>query len=208
MKLPLPLLLAALTAMTAALTGSADDSAARGLKINTDLREFKLPAIDGDMVQPLSPASDATRGIVCIFALCDCPIANAYSPEISRIASEYKKRNFDFYFVHTDPATTIEKARKHARDYALDLKVVLDPEHRLVRFLKAETVPEAFVLTPDLKTAYRGRIDDRNTAYGKRRAEPTRRDLREALDAIIAGKPVPNPKTPVIGCYIPPLPEK
>jgi hypothetical protein len=50
---------------------------------------------------------------------------------------------------------------------------------------------------------YRGRIDDRVADFGKRRVEPTRRDLRLALDAILAGKPVPARRTKAVGCYIP-----
>ena len=50
---------------------------------------------------------------------------------------------------------------------------------------------------------YRGRIDDRVADFGKRRVEPTRRDLRLALDDILAGKPVQTRLTKAVGCYIP-----
>jgi len=50
---------------------------------------------------------------------------------------------------------------------------------------------------------YHGRIDDRIVALGKRRVEPTTRDLREALDAMLEGKPVPTPVTKAVGCYLP-----
>jgi hypothetical protein len=63
--------------------------------------------------------------------------------------------------------------------------------------------PEVAILDPDGKVAYRGRIDDWYVDYGKRRGEPTRRDLRDALDAILRGAPVPNPTTKVIGCPLP-----
>jgi hypothetical protein len=63
--------------------------------------------------------------------------------------------------------------------------------------------PEAAVLAPDGKVVYRGRIDDRYADYGKRRPEPTQRDLRDALDAVLENKPVRAPTTKVIGCYLP-----
>ena len=49
---------------------------------------------------------------------------------------------------------------------------------------------------------YRGRIDDRYIEFGKDRPEPTVRDLERALDAIIAGKPVPVRETRAIGCIL------
>jgi hypothetical protein len=63
--------------------------------------------------------------------------------------------------------------------------------------------PEVAVVGQDGKVLYRGRIDDMNIDYGKRRAEPTQRDLRNALDAILQGKAVPTPTTKVIGCDLP-----
>lgn len=167
-----------------------------------------LVSTSGGEVDPLQPSSQKTRAMVYVFTLSDCPIANAYSPEISRISKKYARENFDFYLIHTDPGTTRESAGKHAKEYGLDLNVCVDTRHELVKLLKAESVPEAFIMTPDRQVVYRGRIDDRNTAYGKRRAKPSSTDLRDALDAIIQGKPVPVPVTEVIGCYVPPLPEK
>ena len=169
---------------------------------------LNITSSTGQKIDPLRPSSQETRGMVYVFTLSDCPIANAYSPEISRISKQYNQENFDFYLIHTDPGTTRESAGKHAKEYGLDLNVCVDTRHELVKLLKAESVPEAFIMTPNRQVVYRGRIDDRNTAYGKRRAKPSSTDLRDALDAIIQGKPVPVPVTEVIGCYVPPLPEK
>jgi hypothetical protein len=66
--------------------------------------------------------------------------------------------------------------------------------------------PEAALLTPSGEIVYRGRIDDRVADFGKRRVQPTRRDLRLALDAFLKGKPIPARRTKAIGCYIPDIP--
>lgn len=169
---------------------------------------FKLPSTDGKWIDPLKPSSPKSKGLVYIFTLTDCPIANSYAPEISRIAQEYSKKGFDIYMVQTDPSLNMEAAQKHQKEYSLKIKVLLDHEHKLVKFCKAESVPEVFVYSPVYLPLYRGRVDDRNAAYGKRRPKASRHDLRLALDAIIEGKPVPHPRTKVVGCYIPPLPLK
>jgi hypothetical protein len=63
--------------------------------------------------------------------------------------------------------------------------------------------PEVAVLGPDGKVLYRGRIDDLYVTYGKRRPAPTQHDLRDALDALLAGKAIAAPTAKVIGCYLP-----
>jgi hypothetical protein len=63
------------------------------------------------------------------------------------------------------------------------------------------------VFVPGEGRKYRGRIDDRYFAPGKRRAEPASHDLRAALEAVLAGKPVPRAETEAIGCPIPDLPD-
>jgi len=65
--------------------------------------------------------------------------------------------------------------------------------------------PEAAIVNSAGKVVYRGRIDNSYAALGQARRAPTSHDLRDALDATLAGKPAPNPKTKALGCYIPDL---
>jgi hypothetical protein len=58
------------------------------------------------------------------------------------------------------------------------------------------------VLDPSGKMVYRGRIDDRYLTFGKDRPQPTVRDLERSLEAVLAGKPVPVPRTQAIGCIL------
>jgi hypothetical protein len=81
---------------------------------------------------------------------------------------------------------------------------VLDPELKLAKLTGATVTPEACVLSPAGEILYRGRIDDRAVKLGTVRVEPTVRDLRLALDAVLAGKPVAEKFTRAIGCYISP----
>ena len=71
-------------------------------------------------------------------------------------------------------------------------------------FGSATATPEAAVLDRDGKVVYLGRIDDAYYGFGKRRSSATSQDLRDALDAVLDGKPVPHPRTTVLGCEIPP----
>ena len=141
------------------------------------------------------------KAAVLVFISRDCPVANSLAPEINRIVAAYT--NFAFYVVHADADTKPEAAAQHARDFQFQAPVLLDPSQRLVKLAGATRTPEAVVLNAEANVLYRGRINDLYAALGKRRARPTRHDLREALDAIDAGKPVANSETKVVGCHIP-----
>src|SRR4029077_19627160 len=76
-----------------------------------------------------------------------------------------------------------------------------DPKLALVKFAGVTVTPEAAVVAGG-KVVYRGRIDDRYVDLRREAPAPTRRDLFEALTAIAAGKPVAQPATQAVGCFI------
>lgn len=169
---------------------------------------FLTPAVAVDLVDlngvrrdPFKP--DGQKAMLFFFILSDCPIANAYAPEIKRICAEYTPKKVDCYLVYADADLEAAAARKHVREFGYTCTALLDGNQALVKRTGATMTPEAAVLSPDGKVLYRGRIDDLYTDYGKRRIKPSQRDLRNALDAIVLGKPVPKATTKVIGCFIP-----
>lgn len=153
---------------------------------------------DTDGKEHLLPSS---KGLECyIFVLPDCPIANAYAPEIKRIASRYGKKA-SFYLVQVDPLLKLEDARKHKEDYGYEIPVLLDPRHALLDKFGAKRSPEA-VLLKDGRIVYQGRIDDQYAGWGERRPKAQNLDLRNALDAAGSGKPVKVAKTEAVGCIL------
>lgn len=162
-----------------------------------------VAAADGTAVDPF--AEPTGRAVVLFFVGVDCPISNRYAPEVKRIYREFAPQGVRFYLVYPDPDVTPAAAEEHAEAYGYPFPALLDPSHRLVERAAATVLSEAAVLTPRGELLYHGRIDDRFVDFGKARAAPTRRDLREALAAVLAGRPVPHPKTQAIGCFIPRL---
>jgi peroxiredoxin len=149
-----------------------------------------------------------TRGakaVVFFFVVADCPVANYYTSEINAIVKDHADKPVRFFVVHVDPDITPAGARAHAKEYGITCPVLIDSKHQLVKATGVAITPEAAVLTPEGKIAYRGRIDDRYVELGKRRIAPTRRDVREALTALLAGQPVREPRTRAIGCPVPDL---
>jgi peroxiredoxin len=157
--------------------------------------------LNGKSHTPLSqPDKKAT---VLFFLIPDCPVSNAYAPEIKRICNDYEAKKVAAYIVHTDPEVSEDMAKKHAKEYGYSCPVLRDPTHVLVKASGVTMAPEVAVLGPDRKVLYRGRIDDLYVTYGKRRPAPTQHNLRDALDAILQGKAVAGATTKVIGCYLP-----
>lgn len=153
-------------------------------------------------VQPFNMTDQ--KCAVIIFTLTDCPIANQYAPEIQRIVAAYDPKKVRFYLAYPDADLKPEQIRKHIKEFAYQgIVPVQDRHHQLVKATGATITPEAVVVLKDGTIAYRGRIDDRVVELGKVRQQPLERDLRAALDSILAGKPVVNPRTRAIGCYIP-----
>ena len=137
---------------------------------------------------------------VLVFTTTDCPISNRYAPEIQRLSAAFA-RDFKFVFVYPVPADSEEKIREHRKKFGGG-EWLRDPEQQLVKFTGATVTPEVAIVTPGKTILYRGRIDDRYIAFGKDRPQPTVRDLERALEAIVAGKPVPVAHTTAIGCFI------
>lgn len=161
--------------------------------------EFK--DLRGQIQRPLATAGH--KATVLIFVWQTCPVANAYAPEIERIYNDYKNRGVAMYLVQVDPDLKLESARKHAQDYGFTLPVITDPKNILAKYTSATMTPESVVLLADGRRVYNGRIDNRQAALGKRRPKATVHDLRDTLDAILAGNDVKPRTTEVIGCYIP-----
>ena len=147
-------------------------------------------------------ASAKTKAVVFLFLLRDCPVSNVYTPELTRIHKEYSKKGVSLFLVHPDRDTDAKAAKAHAIEYKLTAPLVLDHDHKLTRFAGAEVTPEAAVFDGKGLLVYRGRIDNLYADFGKKRAKPTRRDLRETLDALLAGKRLAKRTTKAVGCYI------
>ncbi|HTX38569.1 MAG TPA: redoxin domain-containing protein [Bryobacteraceae bacterium] len=157
-----------------------------------------------DTVGALHTPADwsGARAILLFFVTNDCPVTNSYVPEMNRIQAAYAPRGVRTYAVEADPGVAPLVVAAYARDYHYGFPLLLDPLQDLVQLTGATVTPEAAVLTPEGKVVYRGRIDNRVADFGKQRPQATVHDLRDALDEVLAGKPVPTPFTRSIGCAI------
>ncbi len=145
------------------------------------------------------------RLVVLVFAASDCPISNRYVPEIARLNGEFSPRGVRFWWVFPNPGDTASVVARHNREFSIGEDTVLDAGQKLVRLAQVDVTPEAAVFAVaggSLSELYRGRIDDRYLSIGSERPQPSVHDLEAAIEAALAGKPIPKPLGPPVGCSI------
>ena len=156
--------------------------------------------INGKAFRPLDTAG---RASVLFFISTDCPISNFYAPEIQRICRDYGTKGVGCSLMYEDIDVNAGAVRKHLSDYGYtNVSAAIDGDRKISTRANASVTPQAVVVDGSGSIRYRGRIDNFYADLGKPRRQATVHDLRDALDAVLAGKPVANAETKAIGCYI------
>lgn len=145
----------------------------------------------------------AARIRVCYFVLAECAMAREFSPEMVRIASEYRKRDVQFELLHEDLSVSTIAMRAHANEFGFVFSVGVDRHHLASKHAHITRVPSAAVYDSAGKVLYAGRIDDRYIKFGTLQSRIKHHDLRTALDRALSGKPKLAKQYESVGCYIP-----
>lgn len=156
--------------------------------------------VDIDGIEHGAPARG--RWTSLFFVGTDCPVSNRYVPEIKRICAGYAPAGVDCLLVYSSRTLNQKTIREHLAAYGYGLPAILDSTRTVTALAGATVTPEVAVFGADAKLAYRGRIDDLFGELGRPRQQVSQRDLRDALDDLVAGRPVRKPRTRAIGCYI------
>lgn len=141
------------------------------------------------------------KAIVVVFAGTECPLNNLFLTRLGELHKEYGPKGVQFLAINSNCQDTMERIAVHAKQHQISFPVLKDPGNKVANLFGARRTPEAFVLNPEFVIRYQGRIDDQ-FGIDIQRSKPTRRDLAEALDDVLAGKEVRQPTTPVAGCLI------
>jgi len=167
--------------------------------------DLQLLDLEGKMTRPFVGqhcVDAAPKAVVFIFLSNACPLANRYAPEIQRLHEKFYPKGVTFWLIYADPDESPEEIGQNVRDYGYTCGVLRDPKHELVKLAEVRVTPEAALFRPDGKLVYRGRIDNRYEDFGKQRSRATKRDLQDAIQAVLAGKLVRTSQTKAVGCYI------
>lgn len=188
-------------AVVLADAGSLDDLSAATARVR-ESASVRLPDPAGRLHRPFQVEGDR-KGVLFFFILHDCPKANTLAPEMSRLAAFGAERGVSTYVVYTEPTLEPVKASAHARDYGFQMPVLLDTALVISKAVGATATPEAALVAADGSVAYRGALNDRIAPNGVMRVEATEHYVRDAIEAVAAGRPVAVPLTKALGCHIP-----
>ncbi len=142
------------------------------------------------------------KAIVLVFVSAECPMSNGYLPVLADLAKTYQSKGVAFAAINANPEEKLEQIASHAKEFPVPFPILHDDKQTAMAALDASVNPEALVLDGSFHVRYRGRIDNGYYARLKPNFRVSRFDLREAIDELLAGKPVSVPVTKALGCAI------
>ncbi len=170
------------------------------LELGTVAPEFALPDPDGNV----HSLSDDAQAIVVMFISNHCPFVKHIREQLAALGRDYGPRGVAIYAIgsnniETHPADRPELMKEEAATWGYTFPYVFDEDQSVAKAYKAACTPDFFVFDADKRLAYRGQLDDSRPSNS---APVDGRDLRAALDALLAGNAVPAEQKPSIGCNI------
>lgn len=182
----------------------------RTLPLGAAAPDFNLPGVDGRN-WALKDFADA-KALVVVFTCNHCPTSQYYEERIKRIAADYKDKGVALVAISpndpksvrldelgwTDLSDSLEEMKLRAAERGFNFPYLYDGDAEAVSRLYGPVVtPHAFVFDAGRKLRYVGAIDD-----SERIQHVKKHYLREALDAVLAGKEPPVTQTKVVGCSV------
>ena len=178
------------------------------LAIGSPAPDFSLPGIDGK-IHKLSDYSDS-RLLAIVFTCNHCPTAQLYESRIKKLVDDYQNKSVAFVAIepndakaillselgYTDVSDSLEEMKTRAEYRNFNFPYVYDGDTQSVsRAYGPKATPHVFLFDKERKLRYEGRVDD-----SQRASLVKTQDARNAIEALLAAKPVPVAHTPAFGC--------
>ncbi|MDB5335068.1 MAG: alkyl hydroperoxide reductase/Thiol specific antioxidant/Mal allergen [Planctomycetaceae bacterium] len=160
---------------------------------------FQLQDTAGKVIEVTAQAKKQLT-VVCFLGT-ECPLARQYGPRLNTLANEFAAQNVRFIGVNSNSQDSQKEVDEFSREFAIEFPILKDPGNKIADQFHARHMAEVFVLDQTLTIRYRGRVDDQYQP-GVTRGQPTRHDLRIALEELLAGKTVSVAGTETTGCAI------
>lgn len=163
--------------------------------IGATIEDFTLPDVSGQERSLKSLAGK--KGTVLLFIAVQCPISNAYNDRMEKLAQDYKAKGIAVIGINSNVKEDADAIRGHAAENKLTFPILKDPANKIADKLGASVTPEAYFLDANNKLLYHGRIDNSRNAD-----QIETSDLRNAVEAALAGKAVEKTEAKAFGCTI------
>jgi peroxiredoxin len=180
------------------------------LSIGASAPDFALPGVDGKTYRLTDFSS--SKILVIAFTCNHCPTAQLYEGRIKQLAEDYRDRGVTLVAIqpndpnavrldelgYTDLSDSFAEMKIRAQHSHFNFPYLYDGENQSTsRKYGPTATPHLFIFDRERKLCYQGRLDS-----SAREVLAKKHDARDAIDALLAGKPVPAEKTPTFGCSI------
>ncbi|HEV2862092.1 MAG TPA: thioredoxin family protein [Pyrinomonadaceae bacterium] len=189
------IILAASLALATPPAPTPDEKASTTAAIGSVVADFTLPDAGG-REHSLSLLK-GPKGTVIIFVATKCPVSNAYNERMQKLAQDYRAKGINVVGINSNSTEPAAEIKAHAAEKGLTFTILKDEGNRIADRLGAQVTPEAYLLDASGKLVYRGRID--NSRNGD---SITSTELRDAVEAVLAGKAVEKAEVRAFGCSI------
>ena len=171
---------------------AASSGSVAALEIGGVAPPFERTTLDGRPFS-LAEAEKTHSGVVILFLSTICPYSSYYNDLIRDLWTEFSKRGILFVGVNSGDLETAAEVRTYAREHGHRFDYIKDGDSKIADLLDARRTPEAFLLDSRGTLRYHGRIASKITSP----------DLKNAIEAFLAGKPIHPAETKAFGCAIP-----
>lgn len=172
------------------------------MPLGTVAPDFNLPDTQGNRVALTDLAE--WPALVVVFMCNHCPFVQHIQHALTKIAADYQQKGVAFVGINSNdvtqyPEDSLENMAREAKRLCYPFPYLYDEKQDVAKAYGAACTPDFFLFDVQRRLVYRGQMDD--SRPGKN-IPVSGRDLRNAMDALLAGLPVPDVQKPSIGCNI------
>lgn len=179
------------------------------LELGTPAPDFSLPNVANNQTLTLQSFQDR-KALLIVFLCAHCPYVVHVAPELARIGRDYANKDVAIVGITANdtaeyPQDAPEPTAAWAKAQGIPFPILFDETQEVAKAYTAACTPDFFLFGPDRTLVYRGQIDSSRPSRGPDRpgkGSLNGTDLRAAIDAVLAGKPVSTDQMPSIGCNI------
>jgi len=174
------------------------------------MQELGTPAPDFNLLEPLTGERRSLAdfrdapALLVVFMCNHCPYVIHIRDALAKFAREYQPRGLAMVGINANdvdnyPADSPEKMVEEIKTAGYTFPYLYDEDQSVAKAYRAACTPDFFLYDAERKLAYRGQFDD---SRPRNDLPVTGRDLAAAVEAVLAGKPLPSEQIPSLGCNI------
>ena len=169
------------------------------LELGAQAPAFTLPDVNGG-AYAFPGSAPSPKGSLILFICNHCPFVKHVDAELRALAADYLPQGIEIIAISSNDVEHYpDDSPEKMAELALPFPYLYDESQQVAKDYKAACTPDVYLFDADRKLVYRGQIDD---SRPKTDIPVTGRDLRAALDALLAGRPVDPDQRPSVGCNI------